>query len=84
MNHSQNMEDTHATSRLLSELDLAIDRSSAMRDIVSKYERLRNIENITGPSRLTRVLRKEIQLLENRLATVGSRERKNGVVFSTI
>ena len=72
MEKSQNMEATHETTRLLSELDRAIDRSSAMREIVSKYQRLRSIESITGPSRLTRVMRKEIQIMEKKLGFVCS------------
>ena len=70
MHKPHNMEATSETSRLLSELDRAIDRSSVMREIVVRYQRLRSIESITGPSRLTRVMRKEIQIMENRLRIV--------------
>lgn len=61
------------TSRLLSELDQAIDRSSVMRDIIGRYERLRSIENITGPSRLTRIMRSEIRAMESQLRQVASK-----------
>ena len=59
MKQNNNREATSETSRLLSELDLAIDESSVMRDIISKYEYIRSIENITGPSNMTRIMRKE-------------------------
>ena len=67
MTPPDNREEIRETSRLLSELDSAIDRSGVMREIVDKYERLRSIESITGPSRMTRILREEIQVLESRL-----------------
>lgn len=70
MKKFQNMEATSETSRLLRELDRAIDRSSVMREIVARYQRLRSIENITGPSRLTRIMRQEIQIMESRLGIV--------------
>ena len=55
------------TSRLLAELDQAIDHSSALRDIVSRREQLYQLECLTGPSRHTRALRREIGLLEQQL-----------------
>ncbi len=70
MNKNTSMDSSAETTRLLSELDLAIDQSSAMRDIISKYEHMRNIESITGPSRVTRIMRKEIQILESKLRLV--------------
>ena len=70
MNSDNNMDASHETSRLLSELDQAIDRSSVMRDIIGRYERLRSIENITGPSRLTRIMRTEIRSMEIQLERV--------------
>jgi hypothetical protein len=60
-------EVTIETSRLLSELDDAIDQSGTLRDIVDRYECLRNLESLTGPSPRTRVLRKEIKLMELKL-----------------
>ena len=74
MQQPSNMEATSETSRLLSELDRAIDSSSVMREIVARYQHLRSIESITGPSRLTRVMRKEIQIMESRLRRVRSRQ----------
>lgn len=67
MNKPKNMEAVSETSRLLTELDQAIDQSSVMREIIRKYEYIRSIENITGPSRLTRIMRKEIQIMETKL-----------------
>ncbi|MDH3387976.1 MAG: hypothetical protein OEN02_08725 [Gammaproteobacteria bacterium] len=78
-----NSEEIRETSRLLSELDSAIDRSSVMRDIVNKYERLRSIESITGPSPFTRILRKEIQILEGRLGKLrGDAQAKQDAICS--
>ncbi len=84
MNKQNNMEATHETSRLLSELDQAIDQSSVMRDIVRKYEHIRNIENLTGPSRLTRIMRKEIQIMESRLRLVRARHQKQEALLSPV
>lgn len=84
MNQNNNMEATRETSRLLSELDLAIDESSVMRDIINRYEHVRNIEKLTGPSRLTRIMRKEIQILESRLRLVRVRQQKRDVAFSPV
>jgi hypothetical protein len=52
------------TTRLLAELDAAIDQSSIVREIVDKYQLLHSLENITGPSGKTRALRREIELME--------------------
>lgn len=84
MSKHNNMEATSETSRLLSELDQAIDQSSVMRDIIHKYEHIRSIENITGPSRLTRIMRKEIQILESKLRLVRARHQKSEAIYSAI
>ena len=84
MKQNNNMEAIRETSRLLSELDLAIDESSVMREIISKYEYIRNIENITGPSRLTRIMRKEIQLMEKRLRLARSRPYRQDIAVSLV
>ncbi len=55
------------TSRLLAELDDALDQSGVMRDIVDKYERLHSIEDIAGTSSRTRDLRKEVESMEREL-----------------
>ena len=55
------------TSRLLEELDQAIDRCDVIRDIARRWERLHDMERVTGPSRRTRILHKEIMLLEMRV-----------------
>lgn len=67
MSQPDNTEATRETARLLTELDRALDESSVMRDIAGKYQRLHDLERITGPSRITRLLRREIRLLEARL-----------------
>ena len=56
------------TSRLLAELDDALDQSSVMRDIVDKTERLHSIESIVGTSSRTQDLRKEIESMECELS----------------
>ena len=60
-------EVTIETSRLLSELDYVIDQSGVMREIVDRYECLHSLESLTGPSPKTRILRKEIKLMELKL-----------------
>jgi len=72
MNDYDNLEATRETSRLLSELDLVIDQSSVIRKIVDKYADLYNLESITGPSRLTRIMREEIRMMESKLRFVRS------------
>jgi hypothetical protein len=67
MSQPDNTEVTRETARLLTELDRALDESSVMRDIASKTQRLHDLERITGPTRFTRLLRREILALENRL-----------------
>ena len=84
MKQNKNTDATCETSRLLSELDLAIDESSVMRDIISKYEYIRSIENITGPSRMTRIMRKEIQIMESRLRLVRTRQHKGKIAISPV
>ncbi len=66
MHNFPSREITSETNRLLSALDDAIDQSTAMRDIVDRYQRLHNIESLTGPSRITRILRKEIKMMERK------------------
>ena len=70
MSSDTSMDAFLETSRLLSELDHAIDSSDVMRDIIGRYEQLRSIERITGPSSLTRGMLSEIRALENRLRQV--------------
>ena len=84
MNKYNNTEATSETSRLLTELDQAIDQSSVMREIIRKYEYIRSIENITGPSRLTRIMRKEIELMESKLRRVRARHQKPEISFSAM
>ena len=55
------------TTRLLSELDRAIDHSSALRNIIGRQEALLELESITGSSRKTQTLRQEITRLEQQL-----------------
>jgi len=67
MSQTDNTEATSETARLLTELDRALDESSVIRDIASKTQRLHDLERITGPTRFTHLLRREILALENRL-----------------
>lgn len=67
MNRDIDTSITCETSRLLAELDQAINRSDAIRDVVRRWERLHDMERVIGPSRKTRVLHKEIMLLEGRI-----------------
>lgn len=55
------------TARLLSELDRAIDHSSALRNIIRRQEAMLELESITGSSRKTQTLRQEITRLEQQL-----------------
>ena len=67
MSQADDSQETRETARLLIELDRALDESSVIRDITSKYQVLRDLERLTGPSRVTRLLREEILQLENQL-----------------
>ncbi len=58
---------TNETARLLSELDRAIDHSSALRDIIRRQEALLELESITGCSRKTLTLRLDITRLQQQL-----------------
>jgi hypothetical protein len=72
MNQFDDMEATRETARLLSELDDALDYSSALREILDKYEQLSSLERVTGPSRFTRLLRQQIRNLEDRLGAASA------------
>ena len=67
MNREAESESAGQTARLLAELDQLLDRSSALRDIMQRYQQLHELESITGPTRTTRNLRNEIMQLEQRL-----------------
>jgi len=67
MSDTESTEEIRETTRLLRELDRVVDESSMIRDIAVKYEALRDLERLTGPSHGTRTLREEIVSLENRL-----------------
>ena len=58
------------TIQLLNELDNALLHSSALRAVLEKSRELQRLESVTGPSRLTRALRREISLLQNQLGKV--------------
>ena len=77
MNRDIDPSITGETNRLLAELDQAINRSDAIRDIVRRWERLHDMERVIGPSRRTRVLYKEIMLLERRIHA-GQSNRNSG------
>ena len=57
----------HDTRQLLSQLDQVIDQSSTIREIVNHSEQLHRIECLTGPSRRTKLMRREIEAMESRL-----------------
>ena len=67
MNKEPQFESANETSRLLEELDQVLNQSSAMRDILRRYKLLHDLESITGPSRKTISMRREIKLMEQRL-----------------
>ena len=69
--------DTAETNHLLSELDFAIEQLSTMREIATRYERLHKLETITGPSRRTRVMRKEIEIMESRFKSARNQHEPN-------
>ena len=72
MSQFDDTEATLETARLLSELDEALDYSSTLREILDKYEQLSHLERITGPSRVTRLLRRQIRCLEDRLGAASA------------
>ena len=55
------------TSSLVSELDPTIDRSRIEQEIAERKELLHSIEDITGPSKRTQKLIKEVDALEKLL-----------------
>ncbi len=75
MNKDLDAEAVAETSRLLAELDDALDQSSVLREIVDKYERLHSIESIAGASCRTRILREEIESMERDLRSERYRQR---------
>ena len=72
MSQFDDTEISRETARLLNELDDALDYSSALREILDKYEQLSSLERLTGPSRFTRLLREQIRNLEDRLGTASA------------
>ena len=75
MNKDLDAEAATETSRLLAELDDALDQSSVLREIVDKYERLHSIESIAGASCKTRILREEIESMERDLRSERHQQR---------
>jgi hypothetical protein len=78
MNKDPDLECINETSRLLCELDQAIDHSTVLRDLIKRRELLRELESITGSSRKTQALHQEITRLEQQLYA----ERNNRVAAS--
>jgi len=68
MHRNSRRELSNETSRLLSELELALDQCSAIRAIARHREQLYDLESLTGPSPRTRSLRAEIHQLEHNLS----------------
>lgn len=67
VNKEPEFESANETSRLLEELDQVLHLSQAMRDILRRYQLLHDLESITGPSPKTSSMRREIELMEQRL-----------------
>ena len=55
------------TGRRLAQLERTLDLSSVIREIVRRHDILLELESRSGPSEMTRKLRAEIELLEQRL-----------------
>ncbi len=55
------------TNSLVSELEATIDRSSVEQEIAERNQLLHSIEDITGPSKRTQKLIKEVDALEKLL-----------------
>ncbi len=62
-NQQENSEGTFLHSKNYS----TIDESSLKQIIVSRYENMRNIEQVTGPSMRTQMIRREIEIMENQV-----------------
>jgi hypothetical protein len=77
MNRETESESFGQTGRLLAELDRVLDESSALRDIMRRYEQLRELESITGPTPRARGLREELDLLQRQLRDERGRQRKD-------
>jgi len=67
MNREPESESSDETSLLLEELDLVLGQSSAMRDILRRYQIVRDLECITGPSQKSGSMLREIKIMEQRL-----------------
>jgi len=67
MNENPDCELTNETARLLSELELALDHYSSMRNIDRHRKLLHDLEILGGPCLRTRSLRAQIRSLEQRL-----------------
>ena len=76
MNNGMELETADETGRLMAELDRTLDLSSVIREIVRRHDILIELESLTGASDMTRKLRTEIELLEQRL-----RDSRTGADF---
>ena len=67
MDNCTECEIPEETGRRLAQLDRTLDLSSVIREIVRRHDLLLELESPSGPSAMTRKLRAEIELLEQRL-----------------
>ena len=75
MSQLQTFIDPTSTSELLNNLNLAIDETKLVRAIDSMQNDIYKIESISGPSKRTHFLRKEIFILQEKLAQLRQRVR---------
>ena len=62
-----NQQETSEANLLHLGIYSTIDDSSLKQIILTKSENLQNIEQVTGPSNRTQVIRREIEIMENQL-----------------
>ena len=76
MNKCMECEIPDETGRRLAQLGRSLDLSSVIREIIRRHDILLELESLTGASDMTRKLRAEIELLEQRL-----RDSRTGADF---
>lgn len=70
MSQLQTFIDPSSTSRLLSNLNRAIDETKLLRTISSVENDIYKIESVSGPSMRTRFLRRQLISLQNQLDAI--------------
>ena len=76
MKNGMEFETAAETGQQLAALDRTLDLSRIIREIVRRHDILLELESLTGASEMTRKLRAEIELLEQRL-----RDSRTGADF---